>query len=94
MDMIKHSQSTESNKFVIFLQYIKKEFRDGIHFLHADKHQADIIVFDGSNQTCPKYLKYFYCDAKHSDILRGSSYVRYYLLFVTLNEFLSAENGQ
>ena len=51
MDMIKHSQSTESNKFVISLQYIKKEFRDGIHFLHADKHQADIIVFDGSNQS-------------------------------------------
>ena len=40
MDMVKHSQSTQSNKFAIFLQYIKEEVRDGVHFLHADKHQS------------------------------------------------------
>ena len=40
MDMIKHSQSTQSNKFAISLQYIKKEVRDGIDFLHTDKHQS------------------------------------------------------
>ena len=39
MSMIKHSQSTQSNKFAISLQYLKKEARDGVHFLHADKHQ-------------------------------------------------------
>ena len=38
--MIKHSQDTESNKFVIFLQYIKKEVRNGVHFLNADKNQS------------------------------------------------------
>ena len=37
---IKHSQSTESNKFVISLQYLKKEVKNGVHFLHADKHQC------------------------------------------------------
>ena len=38
--IIKHSQSTQSNKFAISLQYLKKEVRDGVHFLHADKHQS------------------------------------------------------
>ena len=38
MGMIKHSQSTHSNKFVISLQYLKKEVRNGVRFLHADKH--------------------------------------------------------
>ena len=40
MGMIKHSQSTQSNKFAIFLQYLKKEVRDGVYFLHLDKHQS------------------------------------------------------
>ena len=40
MGMIKHSQSTQSNKFAIYLQYLKKEVRDRAHFLHADKHQS------------------------------------------------------
>ena len=38
--MIKLSQSTQSNKFAISLQYLKKEVRDGVHFWHADKHQS------------------------------------------------------
>ena len=37
--MIKHSQISQSNKFGIFLQYLKKEVIEGVHFLHADKHQ-------------------------------------------------------
>ena len=38
MGMIKHSQSTHSNKFVISFQYLKKEVRNGVRFLHPDKH--------------------------------------------------------
>ena len=57
--MIKHSQSTQSNKFAISLQYLKKEVKNGVHFLHADSFykflQVGIIVFDGSGQTCPKH---------------------------------------
>ena len=34
--MIKHSQITQSNKFAISLQYLKKEVMDGVHFLHAE----------------------------------------------------------
>ena len=38
--MINHSQIAQSNKFAISLQYLKKEVRNGIHFLHTDKHQS------------------------------------------------------
>ena len=38
--MIKHSQSTQTNKFAISLQYLKKEVRKRVHFLHADEHQS------------------------------------------------------
>ena len=62
MDMIKHFQSFKSNKFAISLQYLKKEVRNGVHFLHTDKHQnfykLALPFFDGKSQTCPKHLKY------------------------------------
>ena len=38
--MIKHSQITQSKKFTISLQYLEKEVMDGVHFMHADKHQS------------------------------------------------------
>ena len=62
LGMIKHSQSTQSNKFAISLQYLKKEVSNGVHFLHAEKHQSfhmhvGILVFDRSGQICPKYPK-------------------------------------
>ena len=37
MPMVKHSQS---NNFAMFLQYLKKEVRDGVYFSHADKHRS------------------------------------------------------
>ena len=40
MGMIKHSQITQSNKFSISLQYLKKEVRNGGRFWHADKRQS------------------------------------------------------
>ena len=40
MRMIKYSQITQSNKFTISLQYLKKEFRNEGHFSHADKCQS------------------------------------------------------
>ena len=43
MGMIYYSQSTQSNKFAISLQYLKKEVRNG--------------VFDGSSQKRPRYPK-------------------------------------
>ena len=38
MGKIKHSQITQSNKFAISLQYLRKEVVDGVNFLHANKH--------------------------------------------------------
>ena len=39
MGMTTSSQSTQSNKFTISLQCLEKYVLDGVHFLHADKHQ-------------------------------------------------------
>ena len=36
----KHAQSTQNNKFAIFLQYLKKDVSDEVDFLHADKHKG------------------------------------------------------
>ena len=38
--MIQQSQSTQSYKFSISLQYPKKDVGDGVHFLHENKHQS------------------------------------------------------
>ena len=38
--MIKCFHITESNKFAISLQYLKKEVRNGDHFWHAEKIQS------------------------------------------------------
>ena len=40
MGMITCFQITQSNKFAISLQYLKKEVRNGDHFWHADKRQS------------------------------------------------------
>ena len=40
MGMIKYSPNTRRNKFTISLQYLKKEVRNRVHFLHADKHRS------------------------------------------------------
>ena len=58
--MIKHSQYIQSNKYPISLQYLKTEVRNGVYFLHADKHQSVYkrdYFFDGSDHICPKYQK-------------------------------------
>ena len=35
---------SQNRKFVITLQYLKKEVRDEVDFLHADKHQSFLQV--------------------------------------------------
>ena len=43
------------------LQYLKKDVRDEVDFLHADKHQSllkgDTIITDGHDQSFSKHLK-------------------------------------
>ena len=61
----RYTQSTQNSKFVISLQYPKKERRDEVDFLHADKHQTflqlDSIDLDGHSQACPNYPKQQVC---------------------------------
>ena len=56
-----HAQITQNNKFAIYLQYLKKEVRDNVDFLHAEKHesflQIDTMIFDGHGQALPKFPK-------------------------------------
>ena len=87
----------------IYLQYLKKEVRNGVHFLHLDEHQSScklalsfLMEVNRHNQGSQnrkfviflQYLKkkfcnfVFYCDAKNSDILRGSSHVLCYLFLI------------
>ena len=39
LGMVKHSQSSQNSKFAMSLQYLKKEVKDEVGCLHADKHQ-------------------------------------------------------
>ena len=36
MGMVRHSQSSQNSKFAMCLQYLKKEVRDEVDFLHVD----------------------------------------------------------
>ena len=58
MCVARHAQITQSNKFAISFQYLKKKMSDEvIDFLHADKHesylQIDTMIFDGDGQAFP-----------------------------------------
>ena len=44
MGMVKDSQSSQNSKFAMSLQYLKKEVRDEVDFLHAIKHQILLQV--------------------------------------------------
>ena len=44
MGMVKYHQSFQSSKFAMSLQYLKKEVRDEVDSLHADKHQSFLQV--------------------------------------------------
>ena len=45
MWMVKHFQSSENSEFAMSLQYLKKEVKDEVDFLHADKHQSFLKVY-------------------------------------------------
>ena len=54
----RHTQITQNSKLVMSLQYLKKERRDEVDFLHEDKHQTilkvDNINLGGHGKACPK----------------------------------------
>ena len=42
MGMVRHFQSSQNSKFPMSLQNVKKEVRDEVRFLKANKHQSDL----------------------------------------------------
>ena len=45
MGMVKHTQSFQNGKFAMSLQYLKKkDIRNEVDFLYADKHQSFLQV--------------------------------------------------
>ena len=58
MGMVKHSQSTQINKFAISLPYLKKEVRGGFFCIQINnKVSTSQHYFDGSDETWPKFAK-------------------------------------
>ena len=71
--IVKHSQSSQNNKFTMSLRYFKREVTGEVEFLHADKHQGflqvdfktayqrclqgDTIITAGYDQAFAKYSK-------------------------------------
>ena len=52
---------TQNNKFVVYMQHLKKEVSDKIDFFRVDKResfaQIDTMIFDGDSQALPKFPK-------------------------------------
>ena len=44
MGVVKHSKSSQNSKFTMSLQYLKKEVRDEVDVLHADKYHSFLKV--------------------------------------------------
>ena len=52
----RHPQSNQNNKFAKPLQYLKKELRNDVDFLPADKHQ-DFLQVTQLTFTCLKLIE-------------------------------------
>ena len=44
MEMVKHFQSSPNSKFTMSAEYHKREVRDVVDFLNADKYQSGLQV--------------------------------------------------
>ena len=44
MEMVKHSQSSQNSKFTMSVQYLKKQNRDEVDFLHTDRYHSGLQV--------------------------------------------------
>ena len=55
----RHAKSTQNNNFIISLQYLKENVKDGVDFslLIIAKlfRLSDTVIFDVCGQTCPNY---------------------------------------
>ena len=76
MGMIKHSQSSQNSEFAMPLQYLKKEVKDEVDFLHVDKHQIFVKVYFNSLGIIPirLILSLLMDMIKHSQVLKVTSF--------------------
>ena len=75
MGMVKQSQNS---KFAMSLQYLKREIRDEVGFLHADKHQLFLQVnFHtlGIKVSCKVILSLLMGTIKHSESTQSNKFV-------------------
>ena len=64
----KLSQSSQNSKLAMFLQYSKKEVKDEVDFLHADKDQSFLKTLRASKLSTGLILTLLMCMIKHSQI--------------------------
>ena len=101
MEVARHVQSTQNRRLVIFLQYVNPLNADFTKWSNTLKQFVGnfptncLSVFDhflrlaleGLRKKCRNCFCVL-CDAKHLDILRGSSHVCCYLFLLTQYPFL------
>ena len=73
MEMVKHPQSSQNSKFAMSLQYLKKEVKDEVYFLHADKHQSFLKTLWSSKFPTSLILSLLMGMIKHSQITQIAS---------------------
>ena len=77
MEMVKYFQSSQNSKFSMSVQYLKKEFRDEVDFLHADKRRSGLQVDSNTLDTrfcCKVILWLLISMIKHSQISQSNNF--------------------
>ena len=65
MGMVKHYLSSQYNEFAIPLQYLKKEIKDKVDFLYADKHQSFLKAYFNTLRIKVSYKTYIIIINRH-----------------------------
>ena len=65
MRMVKHYLSSQYNEFAMPLQYLKKEIKDEVDFLYADKHQSFLKAYFNTLRIKVSYKTYIIIINRH-----------------------------
>ena len=60
INIARYAQSTQNNKFLISLQYLKENVENEVDFLPGDKQrflEIDFVIFGVCGKACPNYPK-------------------------------------
>ena len=82
--MVKHSQSFQNSKFAMLLQYLKREARYRVDFLHVDKYQRflqiDAIIFRVCVCACGVCVCLCVCVVSHSQITQNKKFAIFFAI--------------